>query len=130
MNNKEVLKQIYRKLGANADYNLTGDLPLRRGLGPYETLTEGSGPKYLLLPKTQANLKSPIRFSNMSWPNNKMKQEHLNGHNWQARSYIKDMRRVTTECLSGGQYCCEDGLRKVEPYFDCLSNYVSADKYQ
>ena len=129
MNNKEVLKQIYRKLGANADYNLTGDLLLRRGLGPYETLTEGSGPRYLLLPKTQANLKSPIRFSNMSWPNNKMKQEHLNGHNWQARSYIKDMRRVTTECLSGGQYCCEDGLRKVEPYFDCLSNYVSADKY-
>ena len=77
----------------------------------------------------QLNLKTQVRFENIIYPSEELRKKNLSGHSWQARSYVKGMSPVTTECLSGPAYRFENGLRKVEPYFDCLSTTVSEDKY-
>lgn len=129
--NKEVLKKVYQKFGSTADFNLTGDYKYLKGLGPYETLNhnERSNKRYLLLPKMQLNLKRPVRFENIEYPSDEIRRKNVLGISWQARSFVNGMSPVTSECLSGPAYIYEAGLRKVEPYFNCLSNTASPDKY-
>ncbi len=130
--NREVLKKVYQKFGSTADFNLTGDYKYLKGLGPYETFkkdNERNTNRYLFLPKMQLNLKRPVRFENMECPSDEIRRKNLLGLSWQARSYVNGMSPVTSECLSGQAYTFEGGLRIVDPYFNCLSNTASEDKY-
>jgi len=102
-----------------------------KGLGPYETLSHNdkSTKRYLFLPKMHVSLKSPVRFQNIEYPSEEIRRKNLTGITWQARSYVKGMALVTSECLSGPSYKFESGLRKVEPFFNCLSTTAAEDKY-
>ena len=129
--NKEVLKKVYQKFGSTADFNITGSYKYFKGIGPYETLSHNdkSTKRYLFLPKMHVSLKSPVRFQNIEFPSEEIRRKNLTGITWQARSYVKGMAPVTSECLSGPSYKFESGLRKVEPFFNCLSTTAAEDKY-
>ena len=128
---REALKKIYQNYGSLVNFNLTGHLPYLKGCGPYETFIDKDTKKtrYLILPKTQVNLNHPTRFVNQEFKTEYMKKLIKKGQDWQVRNFVKGMRPLNQECLSGPQYYFEKGLRRVEPYFDCLSSHVSSGKY-
>jgi len=124
----EALKKVYENYGAAAEFNLTGHLPYLRGLAHYEVL-ENCGPKYLLLPQMQVNQKHPMRFLNKKSLPTEIMKKYVSGLPWQTRSFIKGMQPISKEMLNGPAYYYENGLRRVEPYFDCLTNVVSKVRY-
>ena len=128
---RDALRKFYQIYGSHVDFNLTGHLPYLKGCGPYEKIIDKDSKKtrYLILPKMQVNLNRPTRFVNHETKTDNMKKLIKRGQDWQVRNFIKGMKPLNTECLSGPSYYFENGWRRVEPYFDCISSRVASDKY-
>ena len=128
---KKFVENLHRQHGSKVNFNMTGDLPYMRGAGPYETLQHSDGTKrFLILPKMQINPKSRTRFPNMPWELPDMKRRLALGMlPVETRNVVECMPAVSRECLSGPQYVLQDGLRKVEPYFDCIRCYISESQW-
>ena len=124
---KKFVQNLQQRYGSKVNFSLTGDLPVIRGAGPYQTLQHSDGNKrFLILPKMQINPKSRTRFQNLPWKDAEVKKRLVFGMlPAQTRNVIECMPAVSRECLSGPSYVFKDGRRSVEPYFDCIRSYIS-----
>jgi len=86
---------------------------------------DGVGKRAIVLPKMQYD-KRKTRLPNISWPSPEMYRRHgLGLLSLPEAGLVKGLPPVTHDCLSGPAYVKEDGLRKVEPYFDTLKTHIS-----
>ena len=130
MQRRQKLSQLYRNAGSKIVFDLTGHLPYLKGVGPYETLDHADGASTLLiLPKMQTNIKLKTRFPNLKWSPSDFKRNALGQMTWKESSFVSEMPPVSKECLNGPSYYFENGMRKVEPYFDSIRSYISLKQY-
>merc|ERR1719430_1018677 len=86
---------------------------------------DGLGKRAIVLPKMQYD-KRKTKLPNISWPSPEMYRRHgLGLLSLPEAGLVKGLPPVTHDCLSGPAYVKEEGLRKVEPYFDTLKTHIS-----
>lgn len=133
MQYRQQLIKFYQNAGSKVSFDLTGHLPYIKGLGPYETLTHADGRKtFVILPKMQFNNRSRTRFTNIEMPAGTprdIKRKVLGKMSLEESAFASIMPPVTKECLNGPKYYFENGMRKVEPYFDSARSYISERQY-
>jgi len=130
MKYKQALLKFYQNAGSKVVFNLTGHLPYIKGVGHYETLNHSDDKRtFVILPKMHYNNRSKTRFVNIQWPPDKYKKNALGLQSVEERGFSSSLPPVSKDCLNGPEYYFEDGVRKVEPYFDCIKSYISEKQH-
>jgi len=130
MERRRKLIEYYQFAGSKIEFNLTGHMSYKKGVGPQETLVHSDGRvSKVVIPKMHYNSKCKTRFPNLKWTVQDYKKRALGILPWKERSFTSQMPSVSKECLNGPNYYFEDGLRKVEPYFDVLKTYITEKHY-
>lgn len=122
---KQAVLKYYQNAGAKVVFDLTGHLPHIKGLGHFDTLNTHDGRStYVILPKMTTN-RSRTRFPNVNWPVELQRSNGLGLKTREESAFRSGMPSVSKDCLNGPEYYFEDGLRKVQPYFDCIKSTIT-----
>jgi len=129
MQYRQAVLKYYQNAGAKVVFDLTGHLPHLKGVGHCETLTHPDGRSTrVILPKMNIS-RSRTRFTNIKWPPELHRKNGLGLKTIEERGFRDGMPSVSRDCLNGPEYYFEDGLRKVEPYFDCAKSTITEREY-